>query len=171
MPKHASTAVVIAIRCPTEVEVVDGRDKDRDNRVMVAHPAMVLRDEADLVHMVAIIMASRVTAGRSILSVPIRDHLYHLGALINRVGLHHFGVCRDGPSLASLVSPPLICSSSSNNTSIVLKHLVTKVIPQDIRHHPGVRAPIRLQVQGLVPIYLDRAGVRISLLPELMQFR
>ena len=80
MPEHATIAAVTAIRLPTTVEAVDG--KDRDSRVVVARPTMVSEDKADLVLMIAISMASKVIAGRSILFVPIRDHHYHTRALI-----------------------------------------------------------------------------------------
>ena len=81
MPKHMTTTTVIVIRLPTVVEVVHGRD----SRVVVAHPTTVLREKANLVPMVTISVASRVTAEWSFLSVPIRDHLYHPGALIAKV--------------------------------------------------------------------------------------
>ena len=143
MPEHKTTVVVTTVRLPTAVKVVDGRDKDRDSRVVVAHPAVLLEDEANLVPIVVISVAYRVTIGRSVLFVPIRDHLYHLGALIARVGLLHFRVRRDRSDPSILVSPPLRLSNSTS-TSIVLRRSVTRVICQDIRHHPGVRAPIKL---------------------------
>ena len=89
---------------------------------------MVLGDEADLVPMVVFSVASRVVVGMSVLFVLNKDHLYHLGPHIARAGLHHFRVHRDRLSLANPVSPPLIRPSSSANTSIVLKHLVTRAI-------------------------------------------
>ena len=103
MPEHAATATVTAVRLSTAIEAMNGRDKNRNNILMVAHPAAVLGDKDDLVPMVAISMASSV--GRSVLFVLIkdhlylqagtyshRDHLYHLEALIARAGLHHFRV-------------------------------------------------------------------------------
>ena len=65
--EHATTKTVIAVRSLTAVGVVDGkdRDKDRDIRVVVAHRVVVLGDEADLVPMVVISVASRVTARSS----------------------------------------------------------------------------------------------------------
>ena len=121
--------------------MVDGRDrdKDKDNRVVVARRAVVTGDKADLVPIVVISVASSVTVGRSVLFVPSKEHLYHLGALITRAALHHFRVHRDRPSSTSLVSPPLIRPSNSTNTNIILKCLVTWIICQDIRHHLGVR--------------------------------
>ena len=62
--------VVIAIRLPTVVEVVDGTDKD--NRVAVAQLVEGQGDEADLVPMTVINMASRVTTGKSSHSVHTR---------------------------------------------------------------------------------------------------
>lgn len=50
--------VAIAVRLPTIVEVVDGRN----NRVVVACPTTFQGDEVDLVFMVIISVASRVTA-------------------------------------------------------------------------------------------------------------
>ena len=41
MPEHVAMATTIAIRSPTAVEVVDGRDKDRDNRAAVARPKWI----------------------------------------------------------------------------------------------------------------------------------
>ena len=42
-PKHVARATTIAIRSPTAMEVVDGRDKDRDrdNRAAVARPKWI----------------------------------------------------------------------------------------------------------------------------------
>ena len=97
---------MLAVRSLTTVGAVDGRDMDI--RVVVAHRAVVLGDEADLVPMVIISVASRVIAGMSVLFVPNKDHFYNLGALIARVGLHHFRVYRDKLNPASPVSPPLI---------------------------------------------------------------
>lgn len=65
---------------------MDGRD--RDNIVVVAHPTVVRRDKADLVHVVVSSVANRVTAKKSAHSVHTRDHHYHIGAYIARVGLH-----------------------------------------------------------------------------------
>ena len=50
------------------VEAIDGRDKDKDNKVVVACPALVPGDKANLVSMIAISVANRVTAERSALS-------------------------------------------------------------------------------------------------------
>ena len=96
MLEHTTTAVVTVVRFLTLVEVVDG--SDRGSRVVVAHPITILRAEVDLVPMVVINVASRVTVGRSVLSIPIRDHFYyHLGVLIAKTGLLHFKVHRDKP--------------------------------------------------------------------------
>ena len=164
-------AAMISIRFPITVETVDGRD--RDSKIVVARRVVFLGDEADLVLRVVISVVSWVTAGRSVLSVLSRDHLYHPRALIARAGLHHFRVHQDRLSPASLVSPPLIQPSNRISNNIVLKCLVTNVIRHDIMHHLGVRAPTRLQVQGLVLTDRDRVGVkiRVRLLPRLMQFR
>ena len=102
MPKHAVTVAATIVRLPT---AVDGIDKDRDNRVVVARPAQILRDAADLVPMVAISVVNRVIAGRSVLSIPIIHHHYHLGANIVRATLHHSRVCRDRLSPTIPVSP------------------------------------------------------------------
>ena len=99
VPKHVATAIVIAIRSLTIVGMVDG--KDMDIRVVVARLAVVPGDEADVVPMVVISMASRVTTGIGVLFIPNKDHLYHPGAFIARVGLHHFRVHRDRLSPAS----------------------------------------------------------------------
>ena len=122
VPKHTTTTTMIVVRSLTVVVAVDGRDrdKDRDIRVVVARRAVVLGDEANLVPMVVISVVSRVTTGMGVLFVPNKDHLYHLGALIARAGLHHFRVHRDKLSPASPVSPPLIRPSSSTSTSIFL---------------------------------------------------
>ena len=81
MPEHAVTGAVIAVRSLTTVGAVDGRDmdKDRDIRVVVARQAVVLGDEVDLVPIVVISVASRVTTGMSVFFVPNKDHLYHPG--------------------------------------------------------------------------------------------
>ena len=54
MHEHVATMAVTTVRLPTAVEVVDGRGKDRDSRVVVARPAVLLEDEANLVPMVVI---------------------------------------------------------------------------------------------------------------------
>ena len=58
MTEHMAMVVAIAVRLPTIVEVVDGRN----NRVVVACPTTFQGDEVDLVFMVIISVASRVTA-------------------------------------------------------------------------------------------------------------
>ena len=52
MLKHVAIATTTVVRLPTAVEVVDGRDTDMDNRVMITRPTMVLRDEANSIPMV-----------------------------------------------------------------------------------------------------------------------
>ena len=144
MPEHAAIEAVTTIRSPTTMGA-DGRDKDNDNRVVVDHLAMVLGDKADFFPMVATNVATRVTVGRSVLSIPIRDHHYPLGVLIARGGLHSYRVHRDRLSPTSSVSP-FLYPSSSTSTSTAPRCLIIKVIGQDIRHHLGVRASIRPQV-------------------------
>ena len=87
VPEHMASAAVIVVKSLTAVRAMDGRD--RDSRVMVACRAVVLGDKVDLVPMIVINVASRVIAGRSVLFLPSKDHLYHPGALIARAGLHH----------------------------------------------------------------------------------
>ena len=124
MLNHTATATMIVMRFPTVVQVVDGRD----NRIVVAHRAIVLGDETDLIPMVVISAASRVTEGKSVLFIPSRDLLYHLEALMARASLDHFKVLRDRPNPANLISPPLIRPSSSTSTSIILRCPVTRII-------------------------------------------
>ena len=60
MPEHAAMETTIVVRSSTAMEVVDGKDRPRDTRVMVARPTMVLGDEVDLVPIVVINVASKV---------------------------------------------------------------------------------------------------------------
>ena len=120
--------IVTIVRSPTVVEVMDGRDKD--NRVVVAHLAVVPRDEANLVPMVSISMASKVTVRRGVPFVPIRDHHYHLEELIAKAGLHPSRVRRDILSPASPVSPlsiPTLTPAPVPPPSIQLPGLHTRI--------------------------------------------
>ena len=84
MPEHTAMAAMILVRSPTIVEVVDDKDRDRDNRVVVACLAVVLGNEANSVPVGVICMASRVTVERSALFVRIRDHHCQMRAHITR---------------------------------------------------------------------------------------
>ena len=81
-------AASIIVSSPTIVEAVDGRDRNRDNRVVVARPTTVLGDEVDLVPMVAISVANRVTLGKNVFFIRIKDHNCHPEAPIARAGLY-----------------------------------------------------------------------------------
>ena len=63
-------------KSPTTMEVVDGRDRDMDKRVLVALPIAVPGDEVNLVPIAAISVASRVIVGKR---CPF--HLYHRSPL------------------------------------------------------------------------------------------
>ena len=52
MLKHTAIATMTVVRLPIAVEVVDGRDTDMDNIVMITRLAAVLGDEANSIPMV-----------------------------------------------------------------------------------------------------------------------
>ena len=135
--------LVIVVRSPTAVEVVGVRDRNKDNRVLVARPVAVFKGKEDLVPMVVISVASRVTVERNVFFVSIRDHRCHPGAHIARTGLQSSRANRDRLITISLVSS-LLHPNSRTSISTARRRLDIRVIYRGIRNHPRVRVLIKL---------------------------
>ena len=126
MSKHIAIVVATAVRSPTTREEMDGKDRDRDIRVMVAHLEAILGDEVDLIPIIAIIVASRVTIEGVSFLFPLKITFIIQVVLIARVDLYLSRVHRDRPSSTSPVST-FLHPSSSISTNISPRHPVTRV--------------------------------------------